>query len=138
VAALVLSGPIAFLPNLALGGALWGSSEVGAELSFRAIPVLAALAICLTFPIVDAAAELPTYFGYVVPRLTARYGWGWLGLIVAAFVLSSQHLFLPLLFDWRFLAWRALMFLGFALWIGFVVYRRPHHAAEPSRGARAD
>ena len=32
---------------------------------------------------------------------------------------------LPLLFDWRFVAWRALMFLPFALWMGFVIHRRP-------------
>jgi hypothetical protein len=32
--------------------------------------------------------------------------------------------FLPLLFDWRFVVWRGLMFLPFAFWIGFAIFRR--------------
>ncbi|MGZ8474657.1 MAG: hypothetical protein ACXWWQ_00335, partial [Candidatus Limnocylindria bacterium] len=64
-------------------------------------------------------------FGYVMPRLEAAYGWRWRAWLVAALVLSAQHVVLPLLFDWRFLAWRAVMFLPFALWIGFVIRRRP-------------
>lgn len=34
-------------------------------------------------------------------------------------------MFLPLLPDARFIAWRLLMFVPFALWIGFVADRRP-------------
>ncbi len=124
-AGLLLAGPIGFLPNLLIGGALWGSSEVGADLSFRALPVAGAVLILLVFPIAQGAAELPTYFGYVMPRLRARYGWGIGALVVSAAMLSTQHIFLPLLFDWRFLVWRALMFVPFALWIGFVIHRRP-------------
>jgi hypothetical protein len=125
VLALLLAGPVAFLPNILLGQALWGSSQVGADLSFRALPVAGAVAILLVFPVVQGAAELPTYFGYVMPRLAAIYGWRSRALIAAALMLSSQHVFLPLLFDWRFLAWRALMFLPFAFWIGFIINRRP-------------
>jgi hypothetical protein len=124
-AALLVAGPIGFLPNLLLSHALWGDAQVGAELSFRALPVAAAIAVLAIFPLVHAAAELPTYFGYVMPRLAARYGWRSRALLVAAAVLSTQHVFLPLLFDWRFLVWRGLMFLPFALWLGFVIYRRP-------------
>jgi hypothetical protein len=123
--ALVVAAPIGFLPNLLLGQALWGSAQVGQDLSFRALPLAAAVALLLLFPIVQAASELPTYFGYVMPRLGARYGWRTGALIVAAATLSTQHMFLPLLFDWRFLAWRGLMFVPFALWVGFVIYRRP-------------
>jgi len=123
--ALVVAGPIGFLPNLLLGQALWGSAQVGQDLSFRALPLAAAISLLLVFPAVQAAAELPTYFGYVMPRLGARYGWRHSALIVAAVTLSTQHIFLPLLFDWRFLVWRGLMFAPFALWVGLVIYRRP-------------
>ena len=123
--ALLLAGPIAFLPNIVLGQGLWGSSQAGADLSFRALPLLGAIAILAVFPIVQGAAELPTYFGYVMPRLESSYGWRTRALIASAFMLSSQHIFLPLLFDWRFLVWRGLMFLPFAFWIGFVIQRRP-------------
>jgi hypothetical protein len=125
VLALVVAGPVGFLPNLLLGQALWGSAQVGQDLGFRALPLAAAIALLVVFPIVQAAAELPTYFGYVMPRLGARYGWRLSALVVTAAMLSTQHIFLPFLLDWRFLLWRGLMFLPFAVWIGFIIYRRP-------------
>jgi hypothetical protein len=123
--ALLVAGPAAFVPNLALGAVLWGSSQTGSDLSFRSLPVLAAAALVLAFPVVHAMAELPTYFGYVMPRLAILIGSRWQALLIAAAVLSLQHVALPLLFDWRYAVWRALMFLPFALWIGFVVMQRP-------------
>jgi len=123
--ALLVAGPIAMLPNLLIGQALWGSSQAGADLSFRAIPVIAAAVLVVAFPVIHAAAELPTYFGYVMPRLRVAHGWQWRALAVTGTVLALQHVALPLLFDWRFVAWRALMFLPFALWMGFVILRRP-------------
>jgi hypothetical protein len=79
----------------------------------------------LVFPVIHAATELPTYFGYVMPRLQALTGSRRTGLIAAAGVLSLQHVFLPLLFDWRFVVWRMFMFLAFAFWMGWVIDRRP-------------
>jgi hypothetical protein len=124
-AAFVVSGPIALLPNVLVGQALWGTSQTAADLSFRPLPVVAAAILVLTFPVIHAMAELPTYFGYVMPRMAARTGWQWRAMLVPAIVLSTQHILLPLLIDWRFVVWRALMFLPFAVWIGFVVMRRP-------------
>lgn len=114
-----------YLPNVLLGGLLWGDASIGAELSFRALPLVAAWAILLVFPVVHALTEQPTYFGHVMPRLQALTGRRALSLFLCAFVLSTQHVFLPLLFDWRFLAWRFLMFLLFALRLGWVIDRRP-------------
>jgi hypothetical protein len=124
-AALLVAGPIAMLPSVLIGQALWGTSEVAADLSFRAIPVAGAVIILIGFPVVHALAELPTYFGYVMPRLEATYGWRWRALAVTGTVLALQHVALPLLFDAQFIVWRALMFLPFALWMGFVIQRRP-------------
>ncbi len=125
VGILLVAAPLAFMPNLLVGNALWGSAQVGADLSFRPLPVWGAVAILVVFPVVQGAAELPTYFGYVMPRLGSLYGWRWRAMVVAALVLSAQHIFLPLLLDWRYLAWRALMFLPFALWLGWALCRRP-------------
>jgi hypothetical protein len=122
--ALLLAGPIAFIPNLALAALLWSSPEVGSDLIFRSLPVLAAVTLVVAFPVVHAMAELPTYFGYVMPRLAVLVDSRWQALLVTALVLSLQHIALPLLFDWRYAVWRALMFLPFALLIGFVVMRR--------------
>ena len=122
---LVVAGPLGFLPNILLGNALWGSAQVGGDLSFVALPIWGAIAILLVFPVVQGAAELPTYFGYVMPRLTSLHGWRVAAWVVPALMLSTQHIFLPLLFDWRFLVWRGLMFLPFALWFGWALHRRP-------------
>ncbi len=123
--ALVVAGPVSIVPNLLVGNVVWGSAQAGADLSFRPLPVVAAATLVVAFPVIHALAELPTYFGYVMPRLAALHGWRWRAMLVPALVLSTQHVVLPLLFDWRFIVWRALMFLPFALWLGFVVHRRP-------------
>ncbi|PKQ19753.1 MAG: hypothetical protein CVT66_08585 [Actinobacteria bacterium HGW-Actinobacteria-6] len=125
VLALAVSGPLGFLPNLLLGNGLWGSAQVGADLMFRPLPVAGAWAIVLVFPVIHALTELPTYYGYVMPRLQAFSGRRVWPALVCAFVLSTQHVFLPLLPDWRFFLWRLLMFLPFALWLAWVLDRRP-------------
>lgn len=125
VLALAVSGPIGFLPNVLLGGLLWGDAQQGADLAFRALPVAGAWAILIVFPAVHALTELPTYYGYVMPRLQATSGRRGRPAVLCALVLSTQHVFLPLLLDWRFVLWRLLMFLPFALWLAWVVDRRP-------------
>jgi hypothetical protein len=123
--ALVVAAPLGFLPNVMLAQALWGDPEVAADLTFRAVPVLAAWSMVVVFPIIHALTELPTYFGYVMPRLQALTGRARMPLLVTSAVLSAQHIFLPFLFDWRYLVWRLLMFLPFALWIGWIINKRP-------------
>jgi hypothetical protein len=125
VLALLISGPIGFLPNILLGQLLWGDAQVGADMAFRALPVAGAWAILIGFPVVHALTELPTYLGYVMPRLQVLSGRRAWPAVLCALVLSTQHVLLPLLFDWRFVTWRLLMFLPFALWLAWVVDRRP-------------
>ena len=64
--ALLLAGPIAFVPNLALAALLWSTPQAGSDLIFRSLPVVAAVMLVAAFPLVHALAELPTYFGYVM------------------------------------------------------------------------
>lgn len=125
VGALAVSGVAGFLPNVLLGRALWGDAQVGADLMFRSLPVAGAWAILVVFPAIHALTELPTYFGYVMPRLQALTGRPTSAAVVCALVLSAQHAFLPLLLDWRFVVWRLLMFLPFALLLAWVINRRP-------------
>lgn len=113
------------LPSFFLASALWADGQTAQDLVFRAVPVWAAWSMVLVFPIVHALTELPTYFGYVMPRLQVLSGKTWMPLIVTASVLSAQHMFLPLLFDWRYLLWRSIMFLPLAVWFGWILKRRP-------------
>ncbi|MBP7694737.1 MAG: hypothetical protein KA764_22635, partial [Anaerolineales bacterium] len=46
-------------------------------------------------------------------------------LSLAALMLGLQHLAMPFLFDLRFITWRALMYLPFALVTGLLLRWRP-------------
>jgi hypothetical protein len=121
---LVLVAPISTLPNIWLAKLLYGSSEVAFSLFFRPLPFWAKL-VSFLMPVTIAFAELPTYFGYVMPRLEKQLGNGWLAWMLASFFLAFQHIAVPLIFDWRFMLWRLGMFIPFALFVGLVLKLRP-------------
>ncbi len=123
--AFAISAPLSMLPNTILGNLLFGDVSQTTAMMFRPLPVAAVYGLMLLFVLTIPFAELPTYFSYVMPRLAALTGKGWAALLVAAFMLSAQHMAFPLIFDVRFILWRLLMFLPFALWIGFALYKRP-------------
>jgi hypothetical protein len=124
LAGFVLAGPIAMLPMQWLGTAIVGSYDAAIATMFRPLPAWG-LWLGLLFPITIAFAELPTYFGYAMPRLEHRLGSGWVAWLLASLALSLQHATLPLVLDGRFFLWRAVMYLPFALYIGLVVKWRP-------------
>lgn len=124
-AVLVLAAAIlAIGPNLALAWLLWGDLEAGAALLVRPVPDPVAWIALLVFPLAIGLSELPWYFGYLLPRLRTLYG-ARRAVLVSASALALQHVTIPLLFDLRFVAWRALMFVPFALLLGVVLHRRP-------------
>ena len=98
--------------------------ETPTGMLFQSLPAWA-LAVGLLFPLTIAFAELPTYFGYVMPRLAAQLKNGWAAWFIAAFFLGFQHCFLPLILDGRFMLWRFAMYLPFALFAGLVIKLRP-------------
>lgn len=122
--AILGAAPLGFFPNLLLAQALWGDAGAASDLLFRAIPIWAAWLMMGVFPVIHGLTELPTYFGYVMPRLQTLTGRSLGPLIATSGVLSVQHALLPLLFDWRYIAWRALMFLPLAAWFAWVIKHR--------------
>jgi hypothetical protein len=124
---LLLAGalaPLAVLPNQWLAGWLFGSAETAFAFLFRPLPLWAGM-VSLLFPLTIAFAELPTYFGYVMPRLEKQLGNGWLAWALASFFLAFQHITLPLIFNWRFIAWRLGMFIPLAFLMGLILKQRP-------------
>ena len=121
---LLLAAPISTLPNIWLGQSLFGSSEATFVLMFRALPLWAAI-LALLMPFTQAIAELPTYFGYSMPRLSISLGRPWLAWAIASFFLALQHVAAPLILDPRFIFWRFGMFLPFALFVGLCIKLRP-------------
>jgi membrane protease YdiL (CAAX protease family) len=83
------------------------------------------LVVGFLFPLTIAFAELPSYLGYVMPRLAAQLKNGWIAWLIAAIFLAAQHCFLPLILDGRFMLWRLGMYLSFALFIGLLIKLRP-------------
>lgn len=121
----ILAGPVSYLPNVWLGQALFGSPEATLELIVRPLPHWAVLLALVFFPIGQGLTELPTYFGYVMPRLQAQGMRRWLAVTLPALMLAFQHIAVPLLLDARFIAWRAFMFIPFAFLVGITLLWRP-------------
>lgn len=122
---LVLALPVAMAGNLGLATWLFGGIEQPLAMFVRPLPLGVASVCAVLFPLTIALSELPTYFGYVMPRLARLTGRRWLAVALSAFWLSAQHATLPLVFDGRFFMWRLLMFLPFALLLGAVLTWRP-------------
>ena len=116
--------PIAAAPREPLAAAIFGDAATATNMLFRPLPTWAFLASFL-FPLTIAVAELPTYFGYVMPRLAEQLRNGWAAWLIASFFLAAQHMFLPLILDGGYMLWRLGMFLPFALFTGLILKFRP-------------
>jgi hypothetical protein len=122
---LVVGGPLGYVPSVLLGRLLFGSAEAVADRWILPLPAWAAIAFAILFPLTIALSELPSYFGYALPRLQALWNRRWAPVLLAAFMLGAQHIALPLVFDARFMLWRAASFLPFALYLSLLLNWRP-------------
>lgn len=120
--------PVAALPMNILGSVIFGDPMIPIHMLFRPIPNWA-LVVGLLFPLTIGLAELPTYFGYAMPRLfenqRSQPVLGWFAWLIAVLFLSIQHCFLPFIPDWGFILWRGLMYLPFAIYAGLMLKLRP-------------
>ncbi len=111
---------LATVPNLLIAQWLFGDPQATVAMFVKPLPLWAILPALVLFPVTISLAELPTYFSYVMPRI--EKGVGAFGAIaISGIVLAAQHITLPLIFDGRFLLWRLLMFLPFALVVAIVM-----------------
>lgn len=124
VIASIIAMPIVDAPREPLAAAIFGDPMIATEMLFRPLPTWA-FVLSFLFPLTIAFSELPTYFGYAMPRIAAQLKNGWFAWLIASFFLAAQHMFLPLILDGGYLLWRFGMFLPFALFTGFVVKLRP-------------
>ena len=122
--ATIVAAPIVALPREPLAIAIFGDAITATNMLFRPLPAWA-FVLSFLFPLTIAFAELPTYFGYCMPRLEAQLKNGWAAWLISSFFLAAQHMFLPLILNGGYLLWRFGMFLPFALFIGLMVKLRP-------------
>jgi hypothetical protein len=120
----VIGLPIAAAPREPLAAAIFGDAAVATKMLFHPLPTWA-FVLSFLFPLTIWFAELPTYFGYVMPRLEAQLRNGWVAWLIASFFLAAQHMFLPFILNGGYLLWRFGMFLPFALFTGLVLKFRP-------------
>jgi hypothetical protein len=121
---LIIALPLVGAPREPLAAAIFGDAMTATNMLFRPLPTWA-FVLSFLFPLTIAFSELPTYFGYCMPRLEAQLRNGWVAWLIASFFLAAQHMFLPLILNGGYLLWRFGMFLPFALFTGLVLKIRP-------------
>jgi len=119
----VIAMPIVGATREPLAKAIFGDAMVATNMLFRPLPTWA-FVLSFLFPFTIWFSELPTYFGYCMPRLSKQIN-GWLAWLIASFFLAAQHIFLPTIIDGGYFLWRFGMFLPFALFTGLVLKLRP-------------
>ncbi len=121
----IIAGPLGYFPNILFGSLLFGDAMVPAKMMFHTLPMVVAIIGGILFPLSQALIEIPTYFTYIMPRLEAITNSKWIAVGLASFFLAFQHIAIPLIFDLKFMVWRFVMFLPFAIYLGFVIRWKP-------------
>ena len=122
---LLIAGPIGYLPNLFSARWLFGDPQVALDFLVRPLPVWAALTSFALFPLLQGLVEIPTYMLYTQPRLEAQGLRPALAIGLVSLFLSAQHMFAPFIPDSRFIIYRLVMFLPFAVLVALVMRARP-------------
>lgn len=122
---LFFGGLLGYLPNILSARWLFGDPQVALDMLVRPMPVWAAITGVVLFPLLQGLVEIPTYMLYAMPRLEAGGLRPWMAVGVSSFWLSTQHIFAPFLPDGRFIFYRLVMFLPFAILVATVMRARP-------------
>ena len=122
---MLIAGPLGYLPNISSAQWLFGDPQTALDMLVRPLPAWAAIASFVFFPLLQGLVEIPTYMLYALPRLESQSIRPWLAIALASFFLSAQHMFAPFIPDARFITYRLVMFLPFAVLIAVVMRARP-------------
>jgi hypothetical protein len=121
----VISGPVVFGPNYLLSVWLWNDPVIPAGMMFRPVERWLSVLLVVGFPVTIVFAELATYFGYIMPQLEKKVKAKWIVVLLPVIFLSFQHITMPFIPDLRFILYRSVVFLPFALMLGIAIYKRP-------------
>jgi len=122
---LFIGGLVGYLPNILSAKWLFGDPQIALNMLVRPLPVWAAITGVVLFPLLQGLVEIPTYMLYAMPRLEAGGLRPWIAVGLATFWLSTQHIFAPFLLNGRFIVYRLVMFLPFAILLAVVMRARP-------------
>lgn len=121
----IISVPIAIAPSMVLSKLLWGNTEYYHQVLFQPLKHQLVYFLLMAYPITTGLAELTTYFGYIMPRLKNHIKSQLLVIVLPVIAFSIQHCTLPLVFEAKFIFFRGIMYLFFALIYGMALYKRP-------------
>ncbi len=110
-----VSLPFIFGGTYAAGWLVYGAPSP--PYFFGRLPLPAALYGVLVWPLIWGLTEQMTYNGYLLPRVEVLCRNTSLAVAVVAFVWASQHAFMPLTLDGRFMAFRLASSLPYALFL---------------------
>jgi len=122
---LLIAGPLGYLPNVVCAQWLFADPQIALDLLVRPLPAWAAITSFALFPLLQGLVEIPTYMLYAMPRIEAQGVRPWASMALASFFLSAQHIFAPFIPDTRFIIYRLVMFLPFAVLVALVMHARP-------------
>jgi membrane protease YdiL (CAAX protease family) len=111
---LLLVFPFFILAAPAASRLLYGTTPLPAFAGLAAGRVLPLWAMIYSFSIwllIWSPTEEITYQGYALPRLEVLCGSRWKAVALVSFWWAIQHPFLPFILDWKYFAWRFLVFL---------------------------
>jgi len=91
-----------------------------AVMMIEPIPIVLAILNCFLLPITTTLAEDGLYLGAGVNQIKNK----WLAVIVPSFFYAFQHSFIPVIFDWQYIAYRFLSFLPLAVLMCAVYYQK--------------
>jgi len=90
---------------------------------FGPLPLPVALYGVLVWPFIWGLTEQMTYNGYLVPRFQVLCRSTSLAIVFVAFAWSAQHVFMPLTFDAKFMAFRLLSPIPFSVFATLLYLR---------------
>ena len=111
---LLLTFPFFMLAAPVVTRLLYGAGPVPTFAGLATARVLPTWAVVYSFSVwllIWSPTEEVTYQGYALPRLEVLFGTRWKAVALVSFWWAIQHPFLPFILDWKFFAWRLLVFL---------------------------
>lgn len=88
------------------------------------LPLWAAMVVVILLPATIVFSEIPFYLGYCAPRIKKKTNNEVLSIVYPLFFYALQHSFMPLLFDFKHVLSRFLMFIPLLIMIGIWYFRK--------------
>ena len=88
------------------------------------LPIWAAILVVILLPLTIVVSEIPFYLGYCAPRIKRITKSEVFSIAYPLFFYALQHSFMPLLFDYKHILSRFIMFIPLLIMIGIWYHRK--------------